>query len=81
MTSLPASHISLMDRGLIRPGMNADITLFDPDIIHQTGTYTDPHRYPKGIEYVLVNGNWLQKKISLQELLPVKLRNKNIKHL
>lgn len=56
MTSAAASRLRLPDRGLLRPGMAADLVLFDPDQIADTATYEDPHRYPVGIAYVLVNG-------------------------
>ncbi|MGD2201046.1 MAG: D-aminoacylase [Candidatus Bathyarchaeota archaeon] len=56
MTSLPAQTLGLHDRGLIRPGMAADITIFDPDTIIDRGTYQDPAQFPDGIEYVIING-------------------------
>ncbi|UCD44120.1 MAG: amidohydrolase family protein [Candidatus Bathyarchaeota archaeon] len=56
MTSLPAQRFGLHDRGLLRPGMCADITIFNPDTITDTATYEDPVQYPKGVEYVIVNG-------------------------
>jgi N-acyl-D-amino-acid deacylase len=56
MTSLPAETLRIRDRGLIKPGMYADITIFNPKTIIDMGTYTDPIQYPKGIEYVIVNG-------------------------
>ena len=56
MTSLPARRIGLKDRGLIKEGMYADITIFNLDKVMDKATYTDPHKYPEGIEYVLVNG-------------------------
>jgi N-acyl-D-amino-acid deacylase len=56
MTSLPAQSFGLHDRGLLRPGMRADITIFDPDAILDTATYKDSIRFPKGIEHVVVNG-------------------------
>jgi N-acyl-D-amino-acid deacylase len=56
MTSLPAQKLQLRDRGLIREGMWADITIFNPKNVIDTATYYEPHRYPIGIEYVLVNG-------------------------
>ena len=55
-TSLPAQAIGLEDRGSIRPGMWADIAVFDPDRIAHTATYFEPRQYCVGIEYVLVNG-------------------------
>jgi N-acyl-D-amino-acid deacylase len=56
MTSWPATRMRQFDRGAIRTGMWADITLFDYDRIQDTATYRDPTATPKGIEYVLVNG-------------------------
>ena len=79
MTSLPANHIHLMNRGLIRSDMFADITIFDPATIRQMGTYTDPHRYPKGIEYVIVNGKLAVKEDESTGITAGKaLRNKKI---
>ena len=56
MTSFPAQRLGLQDRGLLREGMVADITVFDPDTIIDTGTYAEPNRYPTGISHVLVGG-------------------------
>jgi N-acyl-D-amino-acid deacylase len=56
MTSLPAQRLGLPDRGLLRPGMAADVVCFDPERVQDTATYDDPHRAPDGIPYVLVNG-------------------------
>ena len=56
MTSMPAQTFGLLDRGLLRPGMCADISVFDPDTVIDKATYQDPHQFPEGIEYVIVNG-------------------------
>lgn len=56
MTSLPAQKLGLRDRGIIREGMCADITIFNPETITDRATYQNPHQYPDGIEYVIVNG-------------------------
>lgn len=56
MTSAPAQRLGLQDRGLIKVGMVADITIFNADIIREKGTYAEPSQYPEGIEYVLVKG-------------------------
>jgi N-acyl-D-amino-acid deacylase len=56
MTSLPAQRLGLADRGLLRPGMHADVTCIDPETIRDTATYEEPRRLPEGIPYVLVNG-------------------------
>jgi N-acyl-D-amino-acid deacylase len=57
LTSLPAETLGLEDRGLIREGYWADLTVFDPNTISDMGTYAEPHQYPKGIPFVIVNGN------------------------
>jgi N-acyl-D-aspartate/D-glutamate deacylase len=56
MTSLNAAKVGLFDRGLLRPGLAADITIFNPETIIDSATYTDPFHYNDGVEYVIVNG-------------------------
>jgi N-acyl-D-aspartate/D-glutamate deacylase len=56
MTSLNAAKLGLLDRGLVRPGAFADLTLFDPARVIDKATYTQPFAYNEGIEYVIVNG-------------------------
>jgi N-acyl-D-aspartate/D-glutamate deacylase len=56
MTSFTAQTHGLMNRGVLRPGFAADITAFDPEKIEDTATFENPIQYPKGIEYVIVNG-------------------------
>jgi len=56
MTSWPAARFGLFDRGLIRLGMRADVTIFDYDKIQDVATYQNPSAFPEGIDYVLVNG-------------------------
>jgi N-acyl-D-amino-acid deacylase len=56
MTSQNAIKLGLHDRGLIRPGFCADLTLFDSDRVIDRATYTQPFQYSEGIEYVIVNG-------------------------
>jgi N-acyl-D-amino-acid deacylase len=56
MTGMAAWRVGLWDRGLVRPGMKADLTLFDPDTVIDTATFESPLCYPKGIERVFVNG-------------------------
>ena len=56
MTSLPAWRVGLKDRGVIRPGAFADITVFNPDTVIDNSTYADPTEFPTGIEHVFVNG-------------------------
>lgn len=56
MTGLPAKRMGLTDRGLLKEGNFADITIFDPETVIDKSTFTEPHQYPEGIHYVLVNG-------------------------
>ncbi len=56
MTSLPAQRVGLGDRGILRPGMAADIVVFDPTSVIDRATFADPHQYSAGVKYVLVNG-------------------------
>jgi N-acyl-D-aspartate/D-glutamate deacylase len=56
MTGMPAARLGFRDRGVIRPGNAADVTVFDPATVKDEATYPDPHRYPTGIPYVIVNG-------------------------
>jgi N-acyl-D-amino-acid deacylase len=56
MSSLPATTFHLEGRGEIRPGNWADLVVFDPKTIEDEATYDDPHHYPVGIDWVIVNG-------------------------
>lgn len=56
MTSLPAQVFRLKNRGMIREGMFADITIFDHETFGDTATFREPHRFSQGLRYVIVNG-------------------------
>jgi N-acyl-D-aspartate/D-glutamate deacylase len=56
MTGMAATRIGLRERGIVKPGFFADLTVFDPATVKDESTYAEPHRYPTGIPYVLVNG-------------------------
>jgi dihydroorotase/N-acyl-D-amino-acid deacylase len=56
MTSFAAQITGLEDRGLLCPGMAADITIFDPNTVSDKATFEDPLQYPVGIPFVIVNG-------------------------
>lgn len=55
-TSRPATRVGLSDRGILRPGMKADVTIFNPATVRDVSTFVDPTHYSQGIEHVLVNG-------------------------
>lgn len=56
MTSMPADRLGLSNRGRLKVGNIADIVVFDAEVIADMATFDDPHHYPDGIEYVIVNG-------------------------
>lgn len=56
MTGMPAATLRLTDRGRIAPGVHADLVIFSADSVADRATFEDPHHYPSGIPYVIVNG-------------------------
>jgi N-acyl-D-amino-acid deacylase len=56
MSSMPAHRIGLADRGLLRPGMKADLAVFDPARVRDAATFERPHQYAEGVTLVVVNG-------------------------
>ncbi len=56
MTGMPSARLRLRDRGLVRAGWAADLVVFDPATVKDEATFAEPHRYPTGIPYVIVNG-------------------------
>ena len=56
MTSFPAARLGLQDRGLLKAGLAADVTVFDAAAIADRSTFTDPHHYSVGVRHVVVNG-------------------------
>ena len=56
MTEMPAKRVGLVDRGLLREGKLADITIFDPLHVRDRATFETPNQHPEGIKYVIVNG-------------------------
>lgn len=73
MTSFPAQKLGLRDRGLILEGMWADVVIFDPAKIIDKATYQNPHQYPEGIEYVIVNGKIVIERGEHTGVLPGKI--------
>jgi N-acyl-D-amino-acid deacylase len=56
MSAMPAARVGLSDRGLLRPGMKADIVVFDPATVRDAATFEKPHQYAEGFAQVIVNG-------------------------
>ncbi len=56
MSAFPAQRMGLSDRGLVRPGLKADLAVFDPATVIDTATFEKPHQYAEGMVAVLVNG-------------------------
>jgi len=73
MTSFPAQRFFLMDRGIIKEGMWADIVIFNLENIKDKATYENPHQYPEGIEYVLINGEIVIEKGEYTGAMPGKV--------
>jgi N-acyl-D-amino-acid deacylase len=76
MTSIPAQKFGLGKRGSLKSGYFADIVIFDQDKVIDKATWTDPHQYPEGIEYVLVNGRVVIKEGEHTGDLPGKVLRK-----
>ncbi len=56
LSGLPASHLKLKNRGLLKPGYAADVVIFDPNTISDHATFEEPHQYSTGVQHVFVNG-------------------------
>jgi len=72
-TSFPAQKLGLKDRGLIKEGTWADITIFDPQKIIDGATFMAPHQHPEGIEYVIINGKIVIEKARHTKETPGKI--------
>jgi N-acyl-D-amino-acid deacylase len=77
MTSAPAQRLGLGDRGLLRVGFKADITVFDPGKVKDEATFVDPHRFASGIPYVMVNGEFVVDSGEHTGVLPGRTLRKN----
>jgi N-acyl-D-amino-acid deacylase len=62
MTSLPAQTLRLNNRGIIREGLYADLTIFDRNTFADKATFSNPHQYSQGLMYVIVNGELVVEK-------------------
>jgi N-acyl-D-aspartate/D-glutamate deacylase len=73
MTSFPAQRVGLLDRGLLRPGMKADIAIWDASTIADTATFERPHQYAVGVQAVLVNGQVVFERGAMTPARPGKV--------
>lgn len=73
MTSMPAQKIGLKDRGVLEVGKAADIVIFDYKSIKDNATFLNPHQFPTGIPYVIVNGTIVVDGNSITGKLPGKV--------
>ncbi len=76
MTGMPALRLGLLNRGVIREGAFADIVIFNLEKIEDKATYANPHQYPIGIDYVLVNGQIVLEKSKHTGALPGRVLRK-----
>lgn len=77
-TMLPAKKLNLKNRGILKEGYCADMVVFDEDKIIDVGTFDDPHHYPEGIEYVIVNGEIVVSEQKHTGKLPGKVLNRKV---
>jgi N-acyl-D-amino-acid deacylase len=76
MTSLAASRAFLTDRGALRPGMKADVVVFDPNTIRDVATYEDPYHFSEGVRHVVVNGKPVLRDGKMTGQLPGRMLKK-----
>ncbi len=72
-SALPAQRMRLVDRGVLKAGMCADIVIFDPATIHDAATFDKPNQLSQGMEYVLVNGVLVIDQAKMTGTLPGKV--------
>ncbi|MFQ5703745.1 MAG: amidohydrolase family protein [Gemmatimonadales bacterium] len=69
-SSLPAQILGLRDRGFIAEGFAADVVVLDLGTLEDKSTFFDPHQYPSGVDYVMVNGTFVVDRGEITWVLP-----------
>jgi len=69
MSGLPATRLRFLDRGILRPGMKADVVVFDQAVVGDRADFAKPHQYAVGFQWVIVNG---EPVLANGELTPVR---------
>ena len=77
MTSMAAAKLGLEDRGVLAEGKAADMTIFDAALVVDRATFDEPHQYPDGIDYVIVNGQIVVERGRQHPVLPGRVLKKN----
>jgi N-acyl-D-amino-acid deacylase len=77
MSGYPADRLRLLDRGLLKPGMKADIVIFDPAKIQDKADYTNPHQYAEGVSELFINGEPVISAGNLTERRPGRILKPN----
>ena len=72
-SALPAQRMRLIDRGVLKKGMWADVVVFDPETISDVATFDDPNRLSKGMDDVLINGTLVIESGKMTGALPGKV--------
>ena len=70
MTSLPARAMGLQSKGVLRPGLDADLVVFDPATVESNATYDRPRQHPTGISHVVVDGTFVVRDGELTDARP-----------
>lgn len=70
MTSAATQRLGFLDRGLVRPGMMADLVVFDPETLRDTATYENPRSYPLGVSHVVNNGTLVVENAQMTGATP-----------
>jgi N-acyl-D-aspartate/D-glutamate deacylase len=73
MSSFPAARLGLLDRGVLRSGMKADLAVFDPARVRDAATFEQPHQYAEGYSLVVVNGQVVFERGAMTAARPGKV--------